>query len=119
MNSSSSQQMSPAKKFFLSRIFPWFLTVVGALTVYLGIQEVLGGSKSAEWPTVEGKIITSSVETEAGIGNRGSTYHAKILYDYTIDRKQFSGNRVIFGDLGTNDPSHAHVYIIWKAKTSF
>jgi len=79
--------------------------------MFLGVQEVFNGWKSAKWPTVEGKVTTSSVEAQASTDKRSLTYHAKIVYDYAVDGKRFSGDRVAFGALGTDDPSHAQAIV--------
>ena len=36
-----------------------------------------------------------------------STYHAEILYSFTVDGEPRSGNRIAFGDYGSSNPSHA------------
>jgi hypothetical protein len=107
MSQSSPKQWSPVKKFAFSRVFPWVFTLVIALIMSLSVEEIVSGWSSAKWPTVEGTITTSSVETHAGIGNKGIFYHPQIVYSYIVDGKQLTSNRVAFGATNTNDPSDA------------
>ncbi len=105
----SLKELSPAKQIFVSRVFPWIVVLVGAATMYIGVENVYKAWKSTAWPTVEGEIIASSIETQYSTGTEvsSSTYHAKILYEYTVNGTIFTGHRVAYGEYGTGDPAHA------------
>lgn len=93
-------------RFFFSRVFPLSFIIIGALTLYSGTREIHRAKESVTWPVVEGRIQNSSVEYHQG--NKGSgTYHAKILYTFTVAGQEHCGNKVAFGDYGTSNPSHA------------
>ena len=36
-----------------------------------------------------------------------STYYARLVYEFSVDGTTFTGDRVAYGDLVSNDPSHA------------
>ena len=63
------------------------------------------------WPTVQGKVVASSVENHRSSNSNGggssTTYHAEILYEFAADGTTFNGNRVAYGDYGSSNPSHA------------
>jgi hypothetical protein len=59
-----------------------------------------------DWPTAPGQVAASSVEYHHG-DEGGGTYHAEVLYDFSVNDTAFSGNRVAYGDYGSGNPSHA------------
>ena len=116
ISSSSSKQMSPGMKFFFSRIFPLIFVIVGASVVFFGIRGLIKAKASVDWPNTQGKVIESSVERQRNSGSSGSssrgssssiTYHAEILYEFTVNDTTFNGDRVAYGNYGSSDPSHA------------
>ena len=96
---------SPFAKFFVGRIFPWPFILAGVYTVFFGTRNVFRASESANWPTAQGIIQGSSVEYHSS--NKGGTYHAHVWYVYHLNGTAFSGDRVLYGDFGSSDPSHA------------
>lgn len=102
---------SPARRFFIGRIFPLLFVIAGTFAAYLGSKEIRLAHESSDWPRAEGKIIESDVERERGrkqtSSTRRTTYHARIYYEFKVDGAFYSGDRVAFGDLGSSDPSHA------------
>jgi hypothetical protein len=71
---------------------------------------VLSNAKaSVSWPSVGGRVISSSVERHTSSGSRGSstTYGAEVQYDYTVDGTKYSADRVSFGDYSSSSPGHA------------
>ncbi len=110
ISSSSSKPMSPAMKFFFSRIFPFIFVIVGASVAFFGIRGLVRAKASMDWPGTPGKVIESSVGRRRSSGSNGgssTTYHAEILYEFTVESTKFNGNRVAYGDYGSSNPSHA------------
>ena len=105
----ASRKMTPGMKFFFSRIFPLIFLISGAVIAFLGIRGLIRAKESSNWPSVKGKIITSSVKTHHSSGKNGSstTYHAHIIYKFKINGEVFNGERVAYGDYGSSDSSHA------------
>jgi len=93
-------------QFFVSRIFALPFGVIGAVAMYFGCRNLYRASDSIIWPTAEGVIRQSSVEYHRDKKGAG-TYHAKIMYDFVVNGTTFSGDRIAFGDYGSNNPSHA------------
>jgi len=106
---SSSQQMSARMKFFFSRIFPLIFVAVGASVAFFGIRGLVRAKASVEWPAAQGRIASSVVERHysSSNGRSSTTYHAAILYEFSVHGATFNGTRVAYGDYGSSDPSHA------------
>ncbi len=105
-SSKSMQNMTPAKAFFFTRIFPAIFILVGGITVYLGISDMLLAKASNGWPNTQGAISASEMEYHRD-SDGGGTYHARILYDYEVFGVLYSNDRIAYGDYGSSNPSHA------------
>lgn len=102
----ATQTMSPAKRFFFARIFPLIFVLIGGSVVFWGVNTFFKANQSEAWPFVDGIIVESEMEYHRS--NEGSgTYHARILYDYTVGGVLYSGDQVAYGDYGSSDSSHA------------
>jgi len=109
MQISSSKKQSPGMKFFFSRIFPLIFIVIGAGVAFFGIRGLIRANASTDWPTAKGQVKTSSVERQRNShkGKSSTTYHAKILYKFSVAGTAFNGNRIAYGDYGSSSSSHA------------
>lgn len=105
-SSRSSKQMSPGTKFIFLWIFSLIFVVVGASAAVFGICELIRAKVSVDWPTTQGKVVASSVEYHVS-DEEGVTYHAEVMYDFSVNNTTFSGNRIAYGDYGSSNPSHA------------
>ena len=55
-----------------------------------------GGSASKIWPTVEGRVISSTVQTKHGTGGDITRYYPVVEYEYSVEGKSLRGNRITF-----------------------
>ena len=106
MRSSSVKRMSPGMRFLFSRLFPLPFMIAGGLILYFGSRNLQRAKDSSDWPTAQGVVQRSSVEYHDS-DEGGGTYHAEVMYEFTVDGATFSGNCVAFGDYGSSNPSHA------------
>ncbi len=98
------------------------LLIVGGVFLVAGVFLGFSASKqlgharaSSEWPTVSGKVLSSEVRTKrsrtSGSRKHGSrsrtTYHAEVHYEYTVDGRPYTADRVQFGEYGSDNSSHA------------
>ena len=108
---SSQQQKMPAPmKFFFTKIFPLIFLCVGGGILYTGIADLSNAYESTDWPDVPGKIKKSTVKTSHSSSSRGgssTTYHADIIYTYSVNGKAYEGKTVAYGDYGSSSYSHA------------
>ena len=82
-------------------IIPALFVIVGIAVLPYGIRNLKDSLSSRSWPTTNGIIEHSSVESHS------DTFHADILYTYTIGSTNYTGTRVSLSDYGTGGPSHA------------
>jgi len=105
MSVSPTTQISPGMQVFFGRIFPLPFIIIGAVAFFFGCRNLLQASQSRTWPTAQGVIRDSSVEHQRG--NKGGTYLAKVMYDFTVNATTFNGKRVAFGDYSSGNSSLA------------
>ncbi len=90
------------------------LLLVGATISVLGVRGLVLAIASKQWPSAEGTIISSSVEESHGTdsNHRPTTfYHVRISYRFVVDGRNYSGNRVAFGDIGRGDPKYSRAVV--------
>lgn len=61
------------------------------------------GEASKTWPTVQGKLTTAELKETKSKGE--TKLEANVQYDYTVNGKKYSGERVQFGGLIFRDPA--------------
>ena len=106
----ASLLMSSRMKFFFARIFPLIFVVAGLIIAFVGVRGLVKAKASVDWPSSQGKIVSSSLESHRSTGNNSrssTTYHADILYEFSVEGTTFNGTRVAYGDYGTSNPSRA------------
>jgi hypothetical protein len=75
-------------------IFTAALLIAGIwLTIY-GVEHPLWSLRAASWPTVEGQIIASSVETFRS--RRSTSYAPKVSYSYKVGATLYSSDVIEF-----------------------
>ncbi len=81
-------------------------TLIGIIVLYLGAKSLWQANASKSWPTVSGKVVSSTVLLQHS--SKGSdTYQADVLYAYTAGGQDRSSRQIAFGSFGSGDPSHA------------
>ena len=89
----------------------------GIFCLFIGLVSAFGGNQiekikkahlSTLWPSSEGKIISSEVESKTsstrGVGHGYSTsYFANIAYEYSVGGKKYTYKRISYGDYGSSD----------------
>lgn len=75
---------------------------VGLFLLYHGCRSAIKGATSSYWPTVEGRVLSSSVKSEAG-KNGGTVYSAEVKYAYAVNGGNFTAERVRFGSINTQN----------------
>ena len=88
--------------FFL--IIPILFAVIGAVTAYIGVRDLIRAKASVAWPTSPGKVLSSSVVQECDSDGH-LTYHAEVVYEFNVNNTTFSGKHISYGDYGTSNPS--------------
>lgn len=87
--------------------------LTGILFIFVGIIALIWGgivlknaSASSAWPSVQGEVTESKVETKVERVKKNErwqnrrTYWAKVHYSYSVDGAPYSGAKVSFGEYG-------------------
>jgi hypothetical protein len=67
----------------VSSWFCWLLVFIGAALMWKGARIVIKSLRARSWPTAMGRVLDS--RRRAILDNRGRTYQAYILYEYSVD----------------------------------
>jgi hypothetical protein len=89
-------RMSRAKGFIVMSLF--FLAV-GAAALGINRSNSYYANKSAAWPSVDGKIVSSKVEK----ARKGNRVELNVEYGYLVKGEAFKGSRIMWGLGWTND----------------
>lgn len=95
--------------------------IFGICLLFIGLVSALGNNQiqriknaqaSLSWPSTEGKIISSRVESKISTNSgkqRISTtsYFADIMHEYTVRDKEYSSKIISFGNYNSSDRSRA------------
>jgi len=78
-----------------------FALLVGFGLLGLGCYQYSAARKARSWPSTQGEVIESRIEQRRSSGgsrhSTSTTYAAVILYEYEVDGKTYSCDRVAFG----------------------
>ena len=90
------EELSPKQlaviKFIFSRIFPLPFIVVGALLLYFGAHRLERALSSADWPSTNATVISSSMSRDSYSAARGRTQiKAEIHYKFLVQKTQYRG----------------------------
>lgn len=91
--------MSQKKPLIGVLLFAGVFLYLGWEIVRQDIGFLQGGSASENWPTVDGQIISSSVESSYSSGGSGvgsSRYDPIVEYEYSVEGESFTGDRISF-----------------------
>lgn len=73
-----------------------FIIIGGFVFFMWGLPPMQYASASKNWPSVQGKITRSEVDTYRKEGK--TQYLPDIAYNYTVDGKQYASSKVTVGD---------------------
>jgi len=107
-------RMSPFKRFLGARFFPALLVAFGALGLWAGIDNMVKGWASLDWPSTDGVITSSefgqndnSAISSANKKSSATTYYAKVEYEYAVEGLTYAGNKVSYGETASVDREEA------------
>ncbi len=84
----------------MTGVFGWVCVMTGTLLTSWGIFNLRDASASSGWPTADGRVLSSRVERSRGSSDSRDSYRYSpaIRYSYSVDGKQYTGDRVSFRD---------------------
>jgi hypothetical protein len=98
------------KKRIIVNLFLSVFVIVGMVVAWQGKKRLAIAKRSAGWPYVMGKVISSEMEIDRDTdSDRGTsiTYSAEVMFEYEVGGVSYAANRVSFGQYGSSSPGPA------------
>ena len=96
----ANRKAGPVAAFIIGSIF---LLVGGGVAFFLG-KPILDTAKASEsWPTVQGKVIKSELESHRN--KKSTTYGALVIYKYEAGGEDYEGDEIWFGQYSSSNRS--------------
>jgi Protein of unknown function (DUF3592) len=105
----------------------WMLKIILFMLVFIGfgcwllygaLSIRMKAKKAEGWPVVKGLILTSDVEEDrlrSATGTAVIAFLPKVKYQYIVDQKEYTGDRVIFGRKNYNYVTAAQISSLFSA----
>jgi hypothetical protein len=80
-----------------------FLT--GAAMLWMPVKARLLRSRAMTWPKTRGRILSSAIVEDSmrtATGQVGTGFYPRVTYTYSVAGKEYTGERISFGDLRLN-----------------
>ncbi|QSQ16838.1 DUF3592 domain-containing protein [Myxococcus landrumensis] len=71
------------------------MLLFGGMLAYGGGRMLYRAHESQQWPTTEGTVVSSSVETQHG--RRSTRFHPEVRYTYSVAGHPYTANTISFG----------------------
>lgn len=89
-----------------------YIIIIGVSFIALFVigRNILHGLNSRNWPSTEGKVVHSGVQSHQSMDDDGdisTTYGASIQYSYNVSGQEIQGTRRSFTDMRTNSVRRA------------
>ena len=79
------------------KAFLLFFLLLGVVAAGFGFWNLYHSLQCKQWPTVEGVVVSSELESHSGDADHGDTYSPQVTYQYTIAGRHFENDRLAFG----------------------
>ncbi len=95
-------------------LFGLILAAVGIGVCGFGYVTLTKAKASADWPSIQGTVTSSDVETRRetkGTGSKARTkikYTPVVHYSYEVDGREHAASRISFGGFTSNSSGSAH-----------
>lgn len=103
------------KRFFTGNTFTGVVGFLMLAAMGLGLLGFMAISTwfsyaSIGWPVAEGLVLSSKLVTHTGGSTRNSSYVPRIHYEYTVEGRRYTGDRLAFG-FGNRSPQAAQALV--------
>jgi len=108
---------SRSERFFFGVFWPAMFMLGGGIFFAIGLSAILTASASKGWPSVDGVIVSSEVQSDWSSAPAGTpqhrsgtqrVYRADVRYAYTVDGQEYEGDRVEFGGFSSSNAKRAY-----------
>ena len=96
----AKSKLTSTQKYIIAWAFVTLFAATGCTAVYYGGRGIIMGAASSKWPSVKGTIKKCEpIRSSSNEKNRHSTvYHARVIYEFTVDGKTFTGDQYSYGE---------------------
>ena len=100
--------MSPAKE-LRKPILAIFFIIIGIGISFIGYRALGKSLEATHWTKADGMVLSSVVDRQWSSGlHSHATFYAKVRYQYTVNGRIYTSEKVSFGEYGSNDPRDAY-----------
>ena len=91
---------------FWTRLLPGFFLCGGILFSIIGIWYLAQARQTLDWPSVEGKVLSSSVlarqssRRQVGETSGGVSFYPRVRFEYSVAGVSYQGDQVSVGEVG-------------------
>ncbi|MCA9129673.1 MAG: DUF3592 domain-containing protein [Planctomycetales bacterium] len=103
-----------SKQSLLPLFFCGIFVAVGAVPLAMGVRGILRARQTLQWPTTEGRILSSSVRSKVSKSRdenrreRLSTYYyTDVEYEYAVEGKTYQGTNIARSDFQSGSQADA------------
>ncbi len=80
--------------------------IVGIGTLVLGFSWYNNAKETEKWPTVEGVVVSATVNTHESDGS--TMYKPVITYKYSVNGKEYTSPKLSFSDYSSSNSDYAY-----------
>ena len=93
-------KFTSTQKSIISWVLVLLFAAAGCAAVYYGGRGIIMGTASSKWPSTKGTIKKCEpIRSSSNKKNSSSVvYHARVVYEFTVDGKTFTGDRYSYGE---------------------
>jgi hypothetical protein len=92
----------------IARTIVYVSAIAGAVFIVKGIQLVYSGFSTHNWLATQATILSSRVVTQTSPSTTTNFHHAEVNYQYSVNGKVFTSNRISFGRPESDNPQSAN-----------
>lgn len=93
-------RLTSSKKSTIAWVFVLLFAAAGCASVYYGGRGIIMGAASSKWSSTMGKIKNCDPKRSSSNKNNSisTVYHARVIYEFTVDGEAFTGDRYSYGE---------------------
>jgi hypothetical protein len=89
----------------------YILVIAGIIILAIGGFRAREAIISLQWPDISAVIISAELESIRVSPGHSTRHKAIVLYEYIVDGKSYTGDKVSFTDSPRKDPNHGQLIV--------
>lgn len=93
-------RLTSSQKSIIAWVFLLLFAAAGCAAIYYGGRGIIMGAASSKWPSTKGTVKKCEpIRSSSNKKNSSSAvYHARVVYEFTVDGETFTGDRYSYGE---------------------